>query len=110
MNNLSLEELFEKHKKRAYAFREFYIPVRMMHGIENYVMYGIPPGHFLTAVICNDLKEACARADDENLPNLFAYVAFFYNEMPYECWGSRERMTAWIDRKKAELGQHAALS
>jgi len=80
----------------GYTFRNFYIPKRMMGGIHRYIEHHIPPGNFLSAVISNDLKEACGRADDENMVNLPAYVAYFYNEAPSHCWGSKENMDAWI--------------
>ena len=82
-----------------YWFREFYIPDRMMGGIERYIEHGIMPGGFLTAIICNDLIKACSHADDENLNNIPAYVAYFYNETPSPCWGSPKRMASWIKNK-----------
>ena len=72
------------------------IPERMRGGITRYIEHGIPPGDFLTAVICNDLREACARADDENRYLLWDYVRFFYNYTPTGCWGSPEKMKVWI--------------
>jgi hypothetical protein len=79
----------------TYTFRDFYIPDRMMGGIQRWIDNRIPPGDFLTAVICNDLRKACGRADDENLRNLPAYVGYFYNEAPSTCWGSPEKFAAW---------------
>jgi len=58
----------------TYRFRDWYIPQRMMDAIDRYINQGIQPGHFLTGVICNDLKEAISRADDENMTNQPAYV------------------------------------
>jgi hypothetical protein len=84
----------------GYTFRQWYIPERMMDGINLYVEHGIPPGDFLCAVITNDLSEACGRADDENIDNLPAYVAYFYNEAPSLCWGSVEKMQAWINNRR----------
>ena len=83
---------------KMYSIRngEFYIPERMMGGIERYINDKINPGDFLQAVICNDLREAVGRADDENIRNLPAYVAYFYNEAPSLCWGSKEKMEAWL--------------
>lgn len=86
----------------AYTFRDFYIPNYMMGAIRRYIDKGISPGHFLTAVITNDLREACGRADDINLANLPAYVAFFYNEADNRCWGSQEAMNAWMARRGLE--------
>ena len=74
------------------------IPERMRGGITRYLEHGIPPGHFLTAVICNDLREACERADDENKHLLFEYVKFFYCHTPVGCWGSPENFEAWVKR------------
>ena len=76
--------------------REFYIPDRMMGGLRRYIEKRIKPGNFLTAVLQNDLREACGRADKENIRNLPAYVAYLYNEAPSTCWGSPERVTDWL--------------
>ena len=84
-----------------YFFQEFYIPRRMEGGICRYVEYGIEPGDFLTAIIRNDLKEAVGRADEENMRNLPAYVAYFYNEVPSPAWGSKEKMEAWMETRQA---------
>jgi hypothetical protein len=81
----------------AYSFRGMTIRPDMLAAIRRYVDDRIPPGDFLTAVICNDLKEACGRADDENMLVLPAYVAYFYNEAPSACWGSAQKMEAWLD-------------
>ena len=80
----------------GYTYRQFYIPERMMGGILRYIEHRIEPGDFLAAVIRNDLKDACGRADDENLQNLPAFVAYFYNEAPSPCWGSPENMAEWL--------------
>lgn len=80
-------------------FRYDLIPERMMSAINLYIEHGIAPGDFLTAVICNDLKEAVGRADEENLPLIPTYVSYFYNELPFTCWGSVEKMNEWIEEK-----------
>ncbi|MBB6228318.1 flagellar motor switch protein FliG [Polymorphobacter multimanifer] len=41
------------------------IPERLRGGLVRYIVKGIPTGHFLQAVISNDLREACARADEQ---------------------------------------------
>jgi hypothetical protein len=79
-----------------YKFREWYIPERMGGGIERYIKHGIPPGHFLTALLENDLFEAVGKADDENIANIPAYCAYFYNEAPSPCHGSKKIVAAWI--------------
>ena len=82
----------------TYRFRHFAIRENMMAAILRYIERGEQPGHFLTAVIDNNLFEAINRADDENAANLPAFVGYFYNEAPSGCWGSPEKRRAWIAR------------
>jgi len=84
-------------EESAYRFQEFSISPRMMGAIKRYIEHGLEPGGFLTAVICNDLRESVGRADEENMRNLPAFVAYFYNEAPSTCWGSHEKMVAWMN-------------
>lgn len=82
-----------------YTFREFFIPDYMASSIDDYLKEGILPGKFLTAIICNNLLEAVMYADDTNISNIPAFVSFFHNEAPSVCWGSEEKMNAWISAK-----------
>lgn len=74
------------------------IPAHMREGLASYIRFGRPPGHFLLAVLCNDLKGACARADEENRHALFQYVYVLTNYAPAGCWGSREAVQAWFEK------------
>lgn len=77
------------------------VPVRYMReGVRRYVEFGIPPGNFLQAVVCNDLKEAVGRADDRNLAHLVDWVKWFYNLAPAVCWGSVEKYEAWLEKHR----------
>ena len=80
----------------------FRIDPDMMEGVRNYIEHGIPPGGFLQAVICNDLYLAAGKADHRNIGNLPAYVEYFYNHAPMDCWGNKKKMDAWIERKGQE--------
>jgi len=82
----------------TYGHHTFIIPEYMRDAIKLYLERGIEPGDFLSAVICNDLREAVGRADDVNIYNLPAYVNFFYNHAPHGCWGSPENMKAWMEK------------
>ncbi len=73
------------------------IPAHCQDGLADYIRYGVPPGHFLLAVLSNDLREACARADEENRGALFQYVYVLTNYSPIACWGSRESVKYWIE-------------
>lgn len=85
-----------------YTYRDFYIPPRMMSGLENWVLYGVKPGDFLTAVLENNLINAVSRADSENLKNLPAYAIYCYNELPQGAWGSKAKVDQWEATKIAE--------
>lgn len=74
------------------------IPDYMQEGLIEYVLHGNRVGNFLTAVLTNDLKEACARADETNLQLLPNYVKFLYNHTPLGCWGAEDRVESWMER------------
>lgn len=82
----------------AGQFRQYAIRQDMLEALEAYVIKGQLPGGFLQAVICNNLVEACGRADYQNLANIPAYAAWLYNDAPSACWGSHEKMHAWVTR------------
>ncbi|MCP4599259.1 MAG: hypothetical protein GY847_01760 [Proteobacteria bacterium] len=88
--------------EKPYEFRGYSIPARMMGPLRRYIEERIKPGDFLQAILSNDLKESCGRADEENLANLPAYCAFLYNEAPAFCYGSREKMEAWVEGREQE--------
>jgi hypothetical protein len=72
------------------------IPEHMCDGLVAYIINGRPVGDFLTAILSNDLKEACSRADNDNQKLLYDYVFFLYNSAPAQCWGGAERYARWI--------------
>ena len=75
----------------------------MEGAVIRYLEKGIPPGSFLTAVICNDLAQAVREGDTENQALLADWVKFFYNEAPGCAWGSREAMDAWVDAAREHV-------
>ena len=60
----------------------------LVQGLRLYFENGIEPGSFLSAVLCNDLKEACGRADRFNRHLLFEIVYWLHNDAPAGTWGS----------------------
>lgn len=83
----------------------FEIPDYMASQVVDYVEKGEVPGEFLQNIISNDLKGAVAHADDTNMRNIVAYVKFFYNRAPAQCWGSLANMKAWVQiGGKRDLG------
>jgi hypothetical protein len=74
----------------------FNIPQHCREGLRRYVEHGVPTGHFLEALLSNDLRETYARADDENGRHVRDYVMWLYNEAPCGCWGSPEKYRDWL--------------
>lgn len=72
------------------------IPQHMHDGLADYILHGVEPGPFLTAVLEGDLFEALGRADGTNVNALDAYGMFLYNDAPAGCYGSVDKYAAWI--------------
>lgn len=72
------------------------IPEACADGLALYIAAKIAPGSFVTAVLENDLREACGRADSQNRHLLFNYMSFLYNDAPSNCWGSRQKVSEWL--------------
>ena len=84
--------LSQKAKDKLY---EYGVPSYMHGAVVRYMEEGIPPGSFLSAVINNDLREACSRADDTNKLALHSYVMWFYNWAPVGTWGHPDAVRDW---------------
>ena len=74
------------------------IPLYMHEAIREYVNHHEQPGHFLQAVIKNNLREAVSRADDRNSYALKGWVGLMYNYCPSPCWGSEMAYKEWIKK------------
>ncbi len=73
------------------------VPEHLQGGLMRYLVHRIPPGHFLTAVLSNDLKEAMGRADEASRAGLYQIVSFLYNDAPAPCWGTPGKVWAWLN-------------
>lgn len=82
----------------GYVHGGFFIRPEMLGAIRGYVEHGYIVGGFLTAVLENDLSRAVTRADAQNLRNLPAYVMYLNSHVPASCWGSKEKVAAWIKK------------
>lgn len=74
------------------------IPDYTLEGFRRYVNTRTPTSGFIRACLENDLTQAYHRADDNNLPAIPAIVNYMYNELPGPCWGSPEKVKAWLVR------------
>lgn len=74
------------------------IPQHMVGGVKRYILDGIPPGGFLTALLSNDFMGAAHKADDENAACLMGWARFLYNHVPGGSFGSPACFNAWLDK------------
>lgn len=75
------------------------IPPITLDSLRLYIEERRHTGSFLEAVLSNDLREACNRADTDNARALFDLVAYLHNRCPSGCWGSPEKVSQWLGRK-----------
>ena len=75
------------------------VPEHLHSGLVNYFVHHISPGHFLTAVLENNLCEAMGRADETSRAGLFEIVNFLYNDVPFNSWGTPDRVDTWLEKR-----------
>ena len=72
------------------------IPEHCRESMKAYIEIGQPVGSFLRAVLCDSLCGAMGQADSINREHLLDYCDFLYLYAPGKCWGSHEKVEAWI--------------
>lgn len=73
------------------------IPEYMRGGICRYILLGIKPGSFLTAVIAGERFIAERRADDFNAKIIDTYFDFFRSECPAGSHGTPRKVQDWCE-------------
>lgn len=86
----------------AFDLLDTYVPVNLRHGIQKYIEHGIPPGNFLEAVLCNDLKGACFSGDPFTVKYLPTLVRWLWNYAPLNCHGADHKVRTWIEINKMD--------
>lgn len=72
------------------------VPVHLRGGLKRYLADRVRPGHFLCALLCNDLADAVLRADPDSLAGLRDLLLFLHNWAPGPAHGSPEKFDAWL--------------
>lgn len=75
------------------------MPPLVVEGLIMYRDHHVKTGGFLEAVLSNDLKEACGRADVHSARSLVSIVEWCYNCLPSVAWGSPERFNKWLEKE-----------
>lgn len=76
------------------------IEQRFKDAIDRWVEDACPMGSFINAVLENNLAEALGRADESARENLHDIVKYLYNDVPGSCWGSKEKVIQWREKKR----------
>ena len=78
------------------------VPVAYMaSGVRRYFESHQKVGGFLTALLCNNLRETLTHADDTNARFIKEWVQWLYNHAPARSWGSEEHHAAWLAGRRA---------
>lgn len=75
------------------------IPKLVLDSIDNFVKFGKRPGGFVYAVLSNDLAATITSCDKDNFGNLKDIVLHVCNDIPYNCWGSKNVVEAWVSKQ-----------
>jgi hypothetical protein len=73
------------------------VPDHLHEGLIEYLASRRPVGHFLTAVLSNDLMETCVRADPFVRSHIADVVMFLVNYASAAAWGSPAKVNAWLE-------------
>lgn len=91
----ALLQTYAHHTKPQWARCIARLPDHMHDGLVRYVLYGIMPGSFLTAVLENKFVEACCAADQANMNMLHEWALVMINAVPSDCQGSEQHVRMW---------------
>lgn len=99
-------QLWEAKRGHEMIYRTELTDVRwavLRAALVRYVIHGTIPGHFLQAVLANDLTDALCRADNTSSGILLALVRLVYNEFPSDSHGSRKAVVEWGESTHEDL-------
>ena len=98
LNTHTLQEIkrcFDHAAKNTAIGRK--IPMETLAVLRRYVVDGLKPGHFLTAVMSNDLFGAVSHAVGDNRDVLADIVTFLHSYCPGACYGSSYHCERWLN-------------
>jgi hypothetical protein len=72
------------------------VPAKLLESLRAYVIERRVCGGFLMAVLRNDFHTAIGQADPESLASIREIAWYVANALPSDCWGSPEKVKAWL--------------
>jgi hypothetical protein len=88
------EQMDDEQRLRA-AMTASDLPMYMHDGLTAYILFGVPPGSFLRAVLSDSLRRSVMNADSTNVHLLSHYVSFLSMFAPVQSWGSEADVDRW---------------
>ena len=78
------------------------LPDVSQEALKNYFLYALPPGGFLTSLLCcHSWPDVIARADHWNKPILGKYLEWLQEYAPFGSWGNEAAVQSWLDKGPA---------
>jgi hypothetical protein len=73
-----------------------------IESLEHYLLHALQPGGFMTALLMNaSVLTVVRKGDFENRKRVHYYIDWLLNHAPHECWGSEEKVNAWLAKGPA---------
>lgn len=91
-------EYEEWDRRLATLLNERAIPGYMHNGIRQYVLNGLMPGGFMSAILHHEFWRAWGQADNTNSRVFTEYFELLVR-LPAACHGSRETVDAWCEHQ-----------
>lgn len=76
------------------------VPDHTRQSFEDYLLRGLPPGSFMSAVLRNDFVAAVCHADHVNREHLPGIAKWMLNHAPSISWGNEQAVRDWVDDKE----------
>lgn len=74
-----------------------WVPMHLREGFTLYVEMGVPTGSGMRSILENQpLADVIGRLDSTAEAHVGHIVRFIYNHTPASCWGSPEKVSAWV--------------
>lgn len=73
------------------------IPIWVWEDLQRYINNLQPPGFFIRAILENNLVDSVIFSDSKE--SITHIVLYLYYNAPSICWGSPEKVQAWLNSK-----------
>lgn len=89
-------------KRFDWGFGQSGLTDHAQDALKYYFLHALPPGGFVTSLLCNDpWTEVIARADHWNKQALANYLPWLQEYAPQGSWGSEAAVRSWMAKGPA---------